>query len=311
MQARNAKIIMKNLRRLSVALLAALLLCTGPAAGIVMAASDSEIQEATGKASVSSHSAESKLQFGTIVQLIDQEAKKVAPASGKDPSKMYGVTVDPNHLSVTLSNSSLENETYVATSGTFNVLVSTEEGAIRSGDYLTISAIDGVAMKAGDYQKHNMVFGRAAADFDGKSTNIGQMTLAYEGGEDKEVVQLGLIQAAINIQRNPNDRSTKANLPPMLERIGQAIAERQVSPFRIYLAIGVAGLTVMVALVTLRPSLEPTHGDGGSEQHPLRLDAAAVRLRPPLHRPEEPEACLRLEPASLRGCRPRWAVLGP
>lgn len=41
--------------------------------------------------------------------------------------------------------------------------------------------------------------------------------------------------------------------------------------------VGGAALAV-VALVTLRPSLEPTHGEGGSEQHPLRLDAAAVRL---------------------------------
>ncbi len=242
---------MKKLRQVSVALIGVLLLCLTSVAGVAFAAEDTEIKDATGKASVSSHSADSALQFGTIVQLIDQEAKKVAPASKKDLSKMYGVAVDPNHMSVTVSDSSLQNETHVATSGTFNVLVSTEGGVIKAGDYLTLSAIDGVAMKAGDYQKHNMVFGRAAADFDGKATSIGQMTLSYEGGDNKETVQLGLIRAAINIQRNPNDRSTKANLPPMLERLGQAIAEKEVSPFRIYLAIGVAGLTIMVALVTL------------------------------------------------------------
>ncbi len=77
------------------------------------------------------------------------------------------------------------------------------------------------------------------------------MALSYDNGSGTETVQLGLIPVAINIQRNPNDRSTKANLPEFLERIGQAIAERQVSPFRIYLSIFIVGITVIIALIML------------------------------------------------------------
>jgi hypothetical protein len=204
---------------------------------------------------VSTHSAESALQYGTIVQLLDEKTKLVAPATGKDLSKMYGATVDPHQLSLTLSDTSLQNETYVATSGTFSVLVSTQKGPIKEGDYITMSAIDGVGMKAGTYQEQNIVFGRAVADFDG-SNSIGQVTLGYDSGSEKETVQLGLVSVAINIVRNPNDKSTKANLPQFLERIGQAIAEKHVSPIRIYLAIGVTGLTIMVALATLHAGVK-------------------------------------------------------
>lgn len=223
---------------------------------MVSAAADSDIKEATGKSSVSGHAADTPLQYGTIVQLVDQDAKRVAPANNKDLSKMYGVVVDPHHLSLTLSSPSLENEAQVATSGTFSVLVSTQEGPIKSGDYITMSAIDGVGMKAGDFRTHNIVLGRAGADFDGKSSSIGQVTLSYEGGSDTETVQLGLIPVAINIQRNPNDRSTKANLPEFLERLGQAIAEKQVSPFRIYLSLFIVGITVTIALIMLHSGVK-------------------------------------------------------
>ena len=232
------------------AALAIVLLGFGAAAGIVSAA-DGDIKDATGKESVSRHAADEPLQYGMIVQLVDEEAKRVVPANNKDLSKMYGVAVDPNHLSLTISSPSMENETYVATSGTFQVLVSTQEGPIKSGDYITMSSIDGVGMKAGDFRTHNMVLGRAAADFDGKSASLGQVALSYDNGSGTETVQLGLIPVAINIQRNPNDRSTKANLPEFLERIGQAIAERQVSPFRIYLSIFIVGITVIIALIML------------------------------------------------------------
>lgn len=210
-----------------------------------------KVQQATGVASVSGYGADGKLQFGTIVQLKEDNAKNVVPASNKALNKMLGVVVDPHLLSVTLSDPSLQNETYVATSGTFDVLVSTQAGTIQEGDYITMSALDGVGMKAGEYEDQPMVFGRAAGGFDGKSSSLGSVTLQYDSGSDTETVQLGLIPVVINIQRNPNDRSTKPNLPQLLERVGKVIAERHVSAFRIYLSIVVMGLSIIVALVTL------------------------------------------------------------
>ena len=200
--------------------------------------------------SVQSYSADSALQFGTVVELVGG-TKKVAPAKYKDLNQMFGAVVDPHNLAYITTDSSLQNETYVATSGTYNVLVSTQNGTIKSGDPVTMSAIDGVVMKAGTYDQQKTVLGRAAGAFDGKSASVGNVTLKYDGGSDTKTVQLGLIPVAVNIQRNPNEKSTKVNLPERLQRVGQAIAERPISPVRVYLSIGVTGLSIIVALVTL------------------------------------------------------------
>ena len=207
-------------------------------------------QKATGGGSVQGYAADSPLQYGTLVRLTSGAATTVAPATSKDLSGMYGVTVDPHELSITISDTKLNNEAYVATSGTFNVLVSTQNGAIKAGDYVTMSAIDGVAMKAGSYEDQKVVFGRAGGSFSGKSNSVGSSTLKYSDGSTQSVA-LGMVPVAINIQRNPNQKSTKTNLPPALQRLGQAIADKPIGPLRMYLSIGITGLSIIVALVTL------------------------------------------------------------
>jgi len=206
-------------------------------------------QKATGGGSVQGYAAASSLQTGAIVQLTGGSANKVAPATSKNLNQMYGVVVDPHQLSLTISDASLPNEAYVATSGTYNVLVSTQGGAIHSGDYVTMSAIDGVAMKAGTDE--STVFGRAAGSFDGKNNSLGTTTLKDTAGATNQTVALGMIPVAINVQRNPNEKSTKANLPKALQRIGEAVAEKPIGPLRIYLSIVITGLSIIVAIVTL------------------------------------------------------------
>ncbi|HSX06528.1 MAG TPA: hypothetical protein VLG92_02315 [Candidatus Saccharimonadia bacterium] len=213
--------------------------------------SSSSTQKATGGGSVQGYAADSALQYGTVVQLAGGATTKVAPATAKDLGAMYGVTVDPHELSISISSSNLSNEAYVATSGTFNVLVSTQNGAISAGDYITMSAIDGVLMKAGSYDDQKIVFGRAAGGFSGKSNSIGSTSLHYSDNKTTQTVALGMVPVAINIERNPNQKSTKANLPPALQKLGEAIADKPVSPTRIYLSIGITGLSIIVALVTL------------------------------------------------------------
>ncbi len=237
------------------------LILVGLAGSVVTAASSptpasktttaSTTPKATGSSSVQGYAADSALQYGTVVQLVGGATTKVAPATAKDLNAMYGMTVDPHELSLSISNSNLANEVYVATSGTYNVLVSTQNGAIKAGDYITMSAIDGVLMKAGSYDDQKVVFGRAAGDFSGKNNSIGSTSLHYSDGKTTQTVALGMVPVAINIERNPNQKSTKANLPPALQKLGEAIADKPVSPTRIYLSIGITGLSIIVALVTL------------------------------------------------------------
>ena len=203
----------------------------------------------SGGTSVQGYSAETPLDNGTIVQLAAKDSNTVKVATQKELQNMFGVTVDRAQLPFTVSNESLKNETYVAVSGTYNVLVSTQGGAIKSGDFVTLSSISGIAMKAGTVEK--TVFGRAAAGFDGKGVNLGKTTLKDSTGKDNREIMIGSIPVSINIQRNPNDKSTKANVPEVLERVGKAIAEKEVSPIRIYISMGIVAVSMLATIVML------------------------------------------------------------
>jgi len=201
-----------------------------------------------GGGSVQGYAADTPLQNGTIVQLTGNESNRVKIATQAELQNMFGVTVDRNQLSMTLTNEGLENQVFVAASGTYNVLVSTQAGEINTGDYVTLSAINGVAMKAGTKEK--TVFGRAAASFTGKDITLGSTTLKDDSGGET-AVKLGSIPVTIDIRSNPNEESTKVNVPDVLERVGQAIAEKEVSPIRIYLSMAIVAICVIAAIIIL------------------------------------------------------------
>ena len=203
---------------------------------------------AYGGGSVQGYSADSPLETGTIVQLDAKTSNRVKVATQADLQNMFGVTVDRSQLPLTLSNEALQNEVYVAVSGTYTVLVSTQGGTIKAGDYVTMSSVNGVAMKAGTEEK--TVFGRANAGFDGKGVVLGTTSLKDSDGGTKTVT-LGSIPITINIQRNPNIKSTKVDVPEFLQRLGQQIAEKQVSPIRIYLSLGITAISLVAAITVV------------------------------------------------------------
>jgi len=203
----------------------------------------------TGSANISAqgYAAPNPVDIGTIVTL-NKDTQSVVPSKQAQLQNMFGVAVDRNQLAFAVSNSAVQNETYVAVSGTYNVLVSTQGGAIESGDYVTLSSIDGIGMKASTAEK--TVFGRAAASFDGKAITLGTTELKDSTGAAKTVT-LGTVPVSINIQRNPNIKSTKVNVPNWLERLGVQIAEKQISPIRIYLSMGITAVSLITAIVML------------------------------------------------------------
>ncbi len=199
--------------------------------------------------SVRGYAAESALDVGTIVQLTGKDADAVKVASQKELQNMFGVVVDRKQLPLVLSNDTVKNETFVAVSGTYTVLVSTQGGPIAVGDYVTLSSLNGVAMKAGTAEK--TVFGRAGASFDGNGVVLGKTTLKDESGGAGKAVVLGSIPVTIDIKRNPNDKSTKAQVPDFLQRIGEAIAEKEVSAIRIYISLGITAISLVAAIIVL------------------------------------------------------------
>ena len=199
-----------------------------------------------GGGSVQGYASDTPLDNGTIVQLTGKDANRVKIAKQAELQNMFGVVVDRNALSVTLSSEALENETFVAASGTYNVLVSTQGGPIVSGDYVTLSSVNGVGMKAGTEEK--TVFGRANGPFDGKGVTLGTTVLKDTEGNTNKTVTLGSIPVTIDIKKNPNEKSTEVQVPDFLKRIGQAIAEKEVSPIRIYLSLGITAVSIIAAI---------------------------------------------------------------
>lgn len=200
-----------------------------------------------GGASLQGYASDTPLDNGTIVLLTGENSNRVKIATKADQQNMFGVTVDRNQLPVTLTNPNLENEVFVAVSGTYNVLVSNQAGTIESGDYIGLSSINGVAMKAGTEKM--TVFGRANDSFDGKGVVLGTTTLKDAEGKDGQTVAIGSVPVTIDIRSNPNDKSTKAQVPEILERIGQAIAEKEVSAIRIYISLAITVASVIAAIV--------------------------------------------------------------
>ncbi len=202
-----------------------------------------------GGGNVQGYAADTPLDNGTVVQLTGKDSNRVKVATPKELHNMFGVTVDQSQLSVRLSSEALENEVYVAVSGTYNVLVSTQNGPISSGDHVTLSSVNGIVMKAGTEEK--TVFGRANASFDGKGVVLGKTALKDTTGKDNRTVALGSIPVTIDIKRNPNQKSTKTKVPEVLERLGQAIAEKEVSPIRIYLSMAITAVSLVAAIAVL------------------------------------------------------------
>ena len=217
--------------------------------GVTASAVSPAFADSYGGGSVQGYSTDSPLDNGTVVQLSADKSTDVKIATQANLANMFGVTVDRNQLLVAASNDTLKNEVFVANSGTYDVLVSNQAGSIAVGDYLTLSSINGVLMKAGTDEK--TVFGRATKVFDGKGVTLGTTALKDVNGATTKTVTLGSIPVAINIEHNPNDKTTKVNVPDFLERIGVAIAEKTVSPIRIYLSLGITGISILAAIAML------------------------------------------------------------
>lgn len=219
------------------------------AVSLPVAAQDAP-KETYGGGSVQAYAADAPIAMGTIVQLTGKDASRVKIAEQSHLQDMFGLVVDKSQLPLTITGGdSVQNETFVAATGTYNALVSTEAGPIASGDYVTLSAIKGVAMKAGTEEA--TVFGRANGAFDGKGVTLGTMAIKDRNGNITQTVTLGSIPVTIDIKRNPNEKTTESNLPDFLQRAGQEIAEKEVSPIRIYLSMGISLICIIAVIVML------------------------------------------------------------
>lgn len=183
------------------------------------------------------YGADKLLERGMIIRLKKDDVTKVEPVSAGEADQMHGIVVDANDAPLTLSSD--DEKVFVATAGRFEVLVSTQNGSVKAGDYLTVSSTDGIGMKANKDSPY--VVGKALDSFDG-STGV-----AGDAQVNGRTVKYGRVLTDISVAANPLFRSDNPSLPGFLQRAAEAISGKPVSASRVYLAGFIAAATVIIA----------------------------------------------------------------
>lgn len=185
-----------------------------------------------------------ELQNGMIVRLKPGEATKVEALAHKNASDMLGVVVAGSAAPVSLSDTS-KNQVFVATFGKYNVLVSTQNGEIKSGDFISVSALDGVGMKAGNDQE--IILGKAIGSFNGLNDAESRVALTDSVGAKRDVA-LRRIGIDISVAHNPNySGDITAGVPRFLSRAAQLVTKKPVTALRIYAGLMTLVLALAVA----------------------------------------------------------------
>ncbi|MDB5185249.1 MAG: rane protein of unknown function [Candidatus Saccharibacteria bacterium] len=204
------------------------------------------------QAVVQSYSGDKSIQLGMLVKLdaADKTKSSVVLADQKGEGTILGVTVAPNDSVVTITPSdSTKQQIFVATTGRYDVLVSNQNGKIKAGDYVTISALSGIGMAADGSQ--TLVVGTATEDFSGTANVVGSVKLKDSTGATKSV-SIGRINVSIGVMRNPLSTSQPSDyVPSFLSKSANAVANKSVSAARIYLGITVLFITALVAGIML------------------------------------------------------------
>ncbi|HVC36325.1 MAG TPA: hypothetical protein VNE40_02665 [Candidatus Dormibacteraeota bacterium] len=192
---------------------------------------------ASGSASpvVQSYISNGNLQQGMIVRFLPTNRSEVETTTLDSVSQMIGVIVAPNQAALTLSNTNTNGQqVFVATSGRYLVLVSNQNGAISGGDYISISSLAGIGMKAAGSE--GTIIGRAAAGFNGTSGVLGTAKLTDQKNHSVDL-ELGLIPVDIAVGANPLISQANGLVPGPLARAAQLVTDKPVSAERIYLGI--------------------------------------------------------------------------
>lgn len=203
--------------------------------------------QAGAQAVAQSYAADTPLQPGMVVKLTGDKSK-VAPVTQSDNDKMHGVVIQANDAPLTLTEGEVPQAVFVVSSGKYKILVTDQNGPIKKGDYLIVSAVDGVAMKANSSIKY--IIGKALSDFNGKTDVLSQTKLKDGTGRER-TVNFGYVTGDITVSRNPLAPPEDSNLPGFLRKASEAVSGKPVSPFRGYVALGVLIVTSLIVVVVL------------------------------------------------------------
>ncbi len=185
---------------------------------------------------VEGYTSSQTLQPGEIVTLVDAKTKTVKAAPANNAAGLYGVVVDPSDAPITLVGQN--SKVFVATTGTYQALVSVSNGPIKGGDYISVSSVNGIGAKAtpGD----SLILGRAVNGFNG-TTGV----VTTNNGKN-----IGRIYINISVSKNPIS-NTDPTLPSFLRKAADGLANKSVPVIRVYTALLIFGVSLIAAITVL------------------------------------------------------------
>ena len=138
-----------------------------------------------------------------------------------------------------------EEKVYVASGGRFPVLVSSQNGAIKSGDYVSPSAIKGIGMNAG--KDSSIVIGKALEDFDASNQSTVKSVITVNDASNKEQqLSVGMIIVDVAVGKNPLMK-TNTSLPEALQKSAELIADKPVNATKVYISLFIIIVTSAIA----------------------------------------------------------------
>lgn len=191
-----------------------------------------------------SYTASDGVQQGMIVRLKAKSTAVVEPVLAADVKSMLGVIVPNNASPITLTPETVKaQQVLVARQGRFEVLVSNQNGVIKNGDYITVSAVAGIGMRADENQ--STILGTAIGSFNGTANVIGSVVLKDKLGKTS-TVSISHVLVNLNIEHNPLEQKSTDFLPSFLAKAATVVANKPVSTARIILGLAALIVTAFV-----------------------------------------------------------------
>lgn len=176
------------------------------------------------------------IEPGLVVTLDTSANRTVKPCPADNSNLIYGVAVDPGDAAITLVTEN--SKVFVATTGSYPVLVSNSNGPIKSGDYISMSTVNGIAGKA--QSSEPTILGKAESSFNGTSSVI--------SGSGKSAI--GRIFVNVSIQKNPL-ANTDPTLPYFLRKVANSVANKSVPVIRVYTALAIFMISIIASVTVL------------------------------------------------------------
>ena len=213
--------------------------CLFPATALAMATATQAVAQG--------YNSSTQIQPGMIVRLSNSNPNEVVPLDLTNIEKMLGVVVSSYDAAVTLSQNNAKYQVFVTNFGQHNVLVTNQNGPIKVGDYITVSSLSGIGMKADGNE--SIVLGQAAGNFNGSSNVISTTTLKIPNGQ-KSTVSIGLIPVDVSVANNPLAQGPRG-LPSFLKNITKFATNKSVSATRVYISmvIVLAGIILTITII--------------------------------------------------------------